>query len=57
MVFLIFRKSWGYLFNGDAEVVNLVAEVLPLVALFQVRTTFQRRRTFMSNFDGYLVDP
>lgn len=36
MVFLIFRKSWGYLFNGDAEVVNLVAEVLPLVALFQI---------------------
>ncbi|KAG8988006.1 hypothetical protein FRB90_003017 [Tulasnella sp. 427] len=35
-VFLIFRKSWGYLFNGDVEVVNLVARVLPLVALFQI---------------------
>lgn len=57
MVFLIFRKSWGYLFNGDVEVVNLVAEVLPLVALFQVRTTFQVRRTFMFNLGGHLSDP
>lgn len=33
---LIFRKSWGYLFNNDIEVVTLVASILPLVALFQL---------------------
>ncbi|KAG2347038.1 MATE efflux family protein [Suillus weaverae] len=35
-VLLIFRKSWGYLFNNDIEVVTLVASILPLLALFQV---------------------
>ncbi|THH09581.1 hypothetical protein EW145_g1918 [Phellinidium pouzarii] len=35
-VFLVFRKSWGYLFNDDPEVVSLVASILPLVALFQI---------------------
>ncbi|KAG1752072.1 MATE efflux family protein [Suillus lakei] len=35
-VLLIFRKSWGYLFNNDMEVVTLVATILPLLALFQV---------------------
>ncbi|KAF8067574.1 mate-domain-containing protein [Lyophyllum atratum] len=35
-MFLIFRNSWAYLFNNDPEVVNLVASILPLVALFQV---------------------
>ena len=34
---MIFRKSWGYMFNDDLEVVTLVAKILPLVALFQVR--------------------
>ncbi|KAF9459120.1 MATE efflux family protein [Collybia nuda] len=35
-MFLVFRNSWAYLFNSDPEVVNLVASILPLVALFQV---------------------
>lgn len=53
-MFLVFRSSWGYLFNNDpgqswlwlalrrccwrehVEVVNLVASIIPLVALFQV---------------------
>ncbi|KAH7911169.1 MATE efflux family protein [Hygrophoropsis aurantiaca] len=35
-LFLSFRRSWGYLFNDDPEVVNLVSSILPLVALFQV---------------------
>ncbi|KIJ06711.1 hypothetical protein PAXINDRAFT_91598 [Paxillus involutus ATCC 200175] len=32
-VVLVFRRSWGYLFNSDPEVVALVSSVLPLVAL------------------------
>jgi len=35
-MFMVFRNSWGYLFNNDPEVVKLVASILPLVALFQV---------------------
>ncbi|KAG2366413.1 hypothetical protein BDR07DRAFT_1274548 [Suillus spraguei] len=35
-ILLIFRKSWGYLFNNDIEVVTLVASTLPFLALFQV---------------------
>ncbi|TFY73399.1 hypothetical protein EWM64_g10613, partial [Hericium alpestre] len=35
-IFLVFRKNWGHLFNDDPDVVSLVAEILPLVALFQV---------------------
>ncbi|KAI5118900.1 hypothetical protein M0805_002816 [Coniferiporia weirii] len=35
-MFFTFRKSWGYLFNDDPEVVSLVATILPLVALFQI---------------------
>ncbi|KIJ59881.1 hypothetical protein HYDPIDRAFT_117978 [Hydnomerulius pinastri MD-312] len=35
-VLLTFRKTWGYMFNNDYEVVTLVAAVLPLVALVQV---------------------
>lgn len=35
-MFLVFRHSWAYMFNNDPEVVNLVASILPLVALFQV---------------------
>lgn len=35
-VLITFRRSWGYLFNDDPEVVNLVAAVLPLVALVQI---------------------
>ncbi|KAJ8328427.1 ethionine resistance protein [Batrachochytrium dendrobatidis] len=30
------RFSWGYLFTSDVEVIRLVAEVLPLAALFQI---------------------
>ncbi|OCF54823.1 MATE family multidrug resistance protein [Kwoniella mangroviensis CBS 10435] len=33
---VIFRKNWGYLFNNDAEVVSLVAEIMPYIALFQL---------------------
>lgn len=36
VVLLVFRKSWGYLFNNDPEVVTLVAHILPLAGLFQV---------------------
>jgi MATE family multidrug resistance protein len=35
-IFTLFRKSWGYLFNDDPEVIKMVSEILPLVALFQV---------------------
>ncbi|KAF7348491.1 RNA helicase [Mycena venus] len=35
-MFMVFRKSWAYLFNDDEVVVELVAAILPLVALFQV---------------------
>jgi len=35
-MFIIFRKGWGLLFNDDPEVVSLVADIMPLVALFQV---------------------
>ncbi|KAF8079300.1 mate-domain-containing protein, partial [Lyophyllum atratum] len=35
-VFMIFRKSWAKIFNNDPEVVNVVASVIPLIALFQV---------------------
>ncbi|KAH9049321.1 MATE efflux family protein [Lactarius hengduanensis] len=35
-IFLTFRNKWGYLFNDDPSVINLVASILPLVALFQV---------------------
>ncbi|KAI6112391.1 MATE efflux family protein [Pisolithus thermaeus] len=35
-VLITFRRSWGHLFNDDPEVLNLVAAVLPLVALVQI---------------------
>jgi len=35
-IFFTFRHSWGYIFNDDPEVVSLVAQVLPLAALFQM---------------------
>ncbi|KAG2159453.1 MATE efflux family protein [Suillus bovinus] len=35
-VLMAFRKSWGYLFNNDPEVVALVATILPVAALFQM---------------------
>jgi len=35
-MFMGFRHKWAYLFNEDPEVVELVASILPLVALFQV---------------------
>ncbi|KAJ6469530.1 MATE efflux family protein [Mycena sanguinolenta] len=35
-MFMWFRNSWAYLFNDDEVVVELVAGILPLVALFQV---------------------
>lgn len=33
---LIFRKNWGYLFNNDPEVIAIVADIMPYIALFQV---------------------
>ncbi|PPR06453.1 hypothetical protein CVT24_002614 [Panaeolus cyanescens] len=36
MMFLIFRRQWGYIFNNDPEVVELVASIIPLLSLFQV---------------------
>lgn len=35
-MFMAFRKKWAYLFNNDKNVVVLVAQILPLVAAFQV---------------------
>ncbi|KAJ7138459.1 MATE efflux family protein [Mycena crocata] len=35
-MFMFFRHTWAYLFNEDPVVVELVASILPLVALFQV---------------------
>ncbi|KAG8960369.1 hypothetical protein FRC03_006608 [Tulasnella sp. 419] len=66
-IFLAFRKSWGYLFNGDIEVVSLVATVLPLVGLFQItdgmsamiqgvlRVTGRQFIGAMMNLVGYYV--
>ena len=36
-ILLVFRKNWGYLFNSDPEVVQVVAAIMPAIALFQVR--------------------
>ncbi|KAF6757789.1 multidrug Oligosaccharidyl-lipid polysaccharide flippase [Ephemerocybe angulata] len=35
-LYLVFRKNWGRLFNDDEEVVSLVADIVPLIALFQL---------------------
>ncbi|PWN53420.1 MATE efflux family protein, partial [Violaceomyces palustris] len=35
-MYLAFRKQWGYLFSSDPEVIRLVGEILPILALFQV---------------------
>ncbi|CAK5272855.1 unnamed protein product [Mycena citricolor] len=35
-MFMVFRNRWAYLFNEDPAVVGMVAQLLPLVALFQV---------------------
>ena len=39
MVLFIARKRWGYLFSDDPEVVDLVAQVMPYCAIFQVPPT------------------
>ncbi|KAK0239041.1 MATE efflux family protein [Armillaria nabsnona] len=36
IMFLVFRNSWGYLFNDDPAVIALTATILPVVAVFQV---------------------
>ncbi|SJL03933.1 uncharacterized protein ARMOST_07290 [Armillaria ostoyae] len=36
MMFLVFRNSWGYLFNDDPAVITQTAAILPVVAIFQV---------------------
>jgi len=33
---LVFRKRWGYIFNNDEDVVGLVSDIMPIVALFQI---------------------
>ncbi|KAJ1305222.1 hypothetical protein OPQ81_000251 [Rhizoctonia solani] len=35
-IIMMFRGSWSYMFNKDREVARLVANVLPLLALFQI---------------------
>lgn len=35
LVFLVFRKSFAKIFTSDTDVIELVAKILPLVALFQ----------------------
>lgn len=40
IVLFVARKRWGYLFNDDPEVVELVAQVMPYCAIFQVRTPY-----------------
>ncbi|KAF8582566.1 multidrug/Oligosaccharidyl-lipid/Polysaccharide flippase [Ramaria rubella] len=35
-IFITFKHKWGFIFNDDPEVVDLVASILPLVALSQV---------------------
>ncbi|CAE6507194.1 unnamed protein product [Rhizoctonia solani] len=37
-IIMVFRGSWSYMFNKDAEVARLVARVLPLLAMFQAST-------------------
>jgi MATE family multidrug resistance protein len=32
---VIFRKNWGYIFNSDPDVVEIVAAIMPFIALFQ----------------------
>ncbi|KAF8317793.1 mate-domain-containing protein [Cantharellus anzutake] len=39
-IFISFRKNWAYIFNSDPEVVLLVGNILPLVAVFQVRKPY-----------------
>jgi len=36
VIFITFRNRWAYIFNSDPRVVSLVAEILPLVAVFQI---------------------
>jgi hypothetical protein len=40
IVLFVARKRWGYLFNDDPEVVELVAQVMPYCAIFQVPTPY-----------------
>jgi multidrug resistance protein, MATE family len=35
-ILVLNKKSWGYLFSEEEEVIKKVEEVLPLVALFQI---------------------
>ncbi|KAF5336420.1 hypothetical protein D9611_006482 [Ephemerocybe angulata] len=36
LMFMVLRNVWGRIFNDDEEVIALVADIIPLVALFQV---------------------
>ncbi|CAG8497508.1 14035_t:CDS:2, partial [Ambispora leptoticha] len=35
-ILLVFKNEWGYLFTKDQEVVDMVANILPLCAYFQI---------------------
>lgn len=35
-LFLIFRSQWGYIFSSDEEVVQLVYDMIPILAGFQL---------------------
>ncbi|KAI8051287.1 mate-domain-containing protein [Syncephalis plumigaleata] len=37
---ILFKDEWGYLFNSDPEVVELVGKILPIAALFQIGDVF-----------------
>ncbi|ORY25646.1 mate-domain-containing protein [Naematelia encephala] len=36
IILIVARKNWGYLFNSDPEVILIVAQILPYIALFQI---------------------
>jgi MATE family multidrug resistance protein len=38
-ILMIFRENWGFLFSNEPSVVKLVADILPLAALYQLSDT------------------
>lgn len=36
LLLIVFRNTWGGLFSSEPDVIEVVAGVLPLVALFQL---------------------
>ncbi|KIM30491.1 hypothetical protein M408DRAFT_66438 [Serendipita vermifera MAFF 305830] len=35
-IFFVFKDNWAYMFNSDPQVVDEVARIMPVVALFQI---------------------